>query len=171
MVTSYWSKLDKQICDYLDAELGDESDYEELALASNTKAVVLNEASDWERWANSNQTPAITVQGRLAEYAITQHGSVDGLILASAYPYTITAIVKGTEDECRVACKVLTERMVTALCAVRGFSVPIGSFSKDYFVNIVSGGVHVWKAHDGNAGQFYGIAVIGARLHDGSGNA
>lgn len=171
MVTSYWDKLDTQICTYLDEQLGADSDYEELQLVSLTKPVVLNEASDWEEWADSNATPAITVQGRLAEYAVNQHGFSDGLVLASAYPYTITAIVKGTQEECRTNCKALIERMITALLATRGFSILIDGFSKDYFVNIVSGGVHVWGSHDGEVGKFYGVAVIGVRLHDGSGNA
>lgn len=167
---SFWQQLDKALCDLIDQKMGSTSTYTSLKLAQKAKAVVLHDFNDWERWADQNDTPAVVVQGRFAEYAIDQHGS-STLMAASAYPYTITAIVAGTEDECREASKALLERLIKALAEKLGFAVTVGSASKSYFIGLNTGGVHVWPKHDGQANQFYGICALGIRLFDGNSNA
>lgn len=167
---SFWQQLDEALCKFVDEKMGENSAYEDLKLAQKTKAVVLHDFNDFEEWASGNQTPAAVVQGRFAEYAIDQHGT-GGLLAASAYPYTVTAIVAGTEDHCREVTKVLLERMIGEFSQKLGFSVTVGTVTKSYFISFGTGGVHVWPKHDGQVGQFYGICAFSLRLFDGNSNA
>lgn len=168
---SYWQILDEDICKYIDDELGEDSEYEALKLAIKTKPVVMRDEQQWEQWADSGKTPAAVIQGRHAEYRQDQHGWSQGMILASAYPYTVVAIVAGDEDYCRESSKTLIERLLTAFCAKTGFGVTVGSFTKTYFINITDALVFVWPKHDGQLRQFYGVAMVHIRLHDGNDNA
>lgn len=161
-----WTALDCGLKCHFIEQLGPDSEYLTLNV-QHVATVAFREMSDWERWALENDLPAIAIQGRLVSSDPEEHGAAH-VPLGKRYAYLAAGIVEGEMEEALRDAKILCRRIEKALSIKRpAFAQVKVDGESVHYIEVTSAEVTLARKRDSLADSWFGIGMVGFRIHGG----